>query len=640
MAPIKRRYRVLPLFASPLEDYTEHQNHGHGSDSEASSISGKEGVTEAARPKFRESEEASSIELFYDLFFVANLTSFTGIHSIDEPVGMLIVSPTSHLNPPVLTPKIAVKSYIGFFALLWFNWLQVTLYDCRFSVDSVFERVCKGLHLGVMIAFAVVGTQFDTSATAKYAFVFQQFSVIMMVSKIILLFQYGYVLFWVRGQSKIIIPLLIHMVAYTVGAIICLGVVFSFDKERESYGYLAWYAIALVEALAVFISSSRWRSVSFKRTHLNERVGLLTLIILGEGIIVLAKSMNYVTRAENYSPAVTGQIISSTLIIVSSSHPFSVSVILPMMKPQYFLYMLYFDQVDTRRFGTIRQQFWALAHFPFHVALVLFLEGTSRFVTWRNAIESVVLFIHDVDVDLQSSNTTVQAAQNLQSRMNVLVHRDPDLATLILAESAKSNINSSFNALAASVDVDSEQALKAIGDIVGMLLRSIVQFFNLKAPKKDTPITFTGPTDPFSYVNSVFHVYDLVFVYFFVAAGCTLLMMSVLIALAKKNKCLGDYVVITLRAVVGIGLASIVALKGHSPSMERFIMSPWILPTVMLALGLVVLLDGVFGYLLPAAPIPTSSSSSTSESGDNERLQSGKRKKYGEDSFLESDDEV
>lgn len=178
-----------------------------------------------------------------------------------------------------------------------------------------------------MIAFAVVGTQFDTSDTAKYAAVFQQFSLIMMVSKIILIVQYGYVLFWVRGHRKIVTPLLIHMAAFAVGAIVCFCVVFTFDKEKKTYGYFAWYAIAVAEALAVFISSSRWRSVSFKRTHLNERVGLLTLIILGEGVIVLTKSMNYVTKAQNYSPAVTGQIISSTLIIVSSSRPCRFSIL-------------------------------------------------------------------------------------------------------------------------------------------------------------------------------------------------------------------------------------------------------------------------------------------------------------------------
>lgn len=70
--------------------------------------------------------------------------------------------------------------------------------------------------------------------------------------------------------------------------------------------------------MVVFASSSQWRSVSFKRTNLNERVGLLTLIILKEGVIVLCKSMAYVTKGQNYSPSVIGQIIASVLLIVSS----------------------------------------------------------------------------------------------------------------------------------------------------------------------------------------------------------------------------------------------------------------------------------------------------------------------------------
>jgi len=35
-------------------------------------------------PEFRRYEEATNIELFYDLFFVANLTTFTDAHDINE----------------------------------------------------------------------------------------------------------------------------------------------------------------------------------------------------------------------------------------------------------------------------------------------------------------------------------------------------------------------------------------------------------------------------------------------------------------------------------------------------------------------------------------------------------------------------
>ena len=148
---------------------------------------------------------------------------------------------------------------------------------------------------------------------------FRQLSMILFTSRLVLLLQYGQILFWVKGHRKIITPVLVHMAAFAIGAIICLGVLFSFSSTAVHNAYVVWYVIAVLEALAVFISSSQWRGLSFKRTNLNERCGLLTLIILGEGIIVLTKSMNYITKGENYSPAIIGQIISAVCIIVSPS---------------------------------------------------------------------------------------------------------------------------------------------------------------------------------------------------------------------------------------------------------------------------------------------------------------------------------
>ena len=83
----KLRYRALPLIASPLVQHDEVQSHDHGSEY-SSTLKGGEAVTvrgahDKGVPAFREREEASSIELFYDLFFVANLTSFTNVHAID-----------------------------------------------------------------------------------------------------------------------------------------------------------------------------------------------------------------------------------------------------------------------------------------------------------------------------------------------------------------------------------------------------------------------------------------------------------------------------------------------------------------------------------------------------------------------------
>ena len=67
-------------------------------------------------PVFREHHESSTVELFFDLFFVANLATFTANHEIVD--------------------SSSLKNYLGFFTLLWFTWLQYSLFDVRFSTGT------------------------------------------------------------------------------------------------------------------------------------------------------------------------------------------------------------------------------------------------------------------------------------------------------------------------------------------------------------------------------------------------------------------------------------------------------------------------------------------------------------------------
>lgn len=87
------RYRALPFIATPLEQEGGHGQHysnpSKGSldsakDSNSSVDSSETTVIRQNRPSFRKKDEATTIELFYDLFFVANLTSFTSVHAIDS----------------------------------------------------------------------------------------------------------------------------------------------------------------------------------------------------------------------------------------------------------------------------------------------------------------------------------------------------------------------------------------------------------------------------------------------------------------------------------------------------------------------------------------------------------------------------
>jgi len=135
----------LPLFKSPLlhhdlsYDSGSHQSieeivhRPKTSNADTVNFGNRDGSLHD-NPQFHRHAEATSAELFYDLFFVANLTVFTGVHEVND--------------------KSTLAQYVGFFCVLWFTWYQVGLYDVRFSMDSLFERIAKALQFGVMIGFA------------------------------------------------------------------------------------------------------------------------------------------------------------------------------------------------------------------------------------------------------------------------------------------------------------------------------------------------------------------------------------------------------------------------------------------------------------------------------------------------------
>ena len=76
--------------------------------------------------------------------------------------------------------------------------------------------------------------------------------------------------------------------------------------------------ISIIEGLAVLLIAMTWRIVSFKYTHIVERLQLLTLIIIGEGIIGMIKSVASITKgqADNNSTELCS-VIAAVLLLVS-----------------------------------------------------------------------------------------------------------------------------------------------------------------------------------------------------------------------------------------------------------------------------------------------------------------------------------
>lgn len=92
----------LKLYVSPLalqkdRHYVGHiHEHSHGNAHEVThdhgSTSSRSGhgvpeIEDPDTPVLKRAHEASTIQLFFDLFFVANLTTFTSIHEVDNWTG-------------------------------------------------------------------------------------------------------------------------------------------------------------------------------------------------------------------------------------------------------------------------------------------------------------------------------------------------------------------------------------------------------------------------------------------------------------------------------------------------------------------------------------------------------------------------
>lgn len=156
------------------------------------------------------------------------------------------------------------------------------MYDVRFSTDSVFERVAHLCHFGVMVGLATIGPRFDDPLRVPWA-ILQQLSLLLMGSRIVLFFQYSSTLYFSWRYRTTRYPLIAVLISLLAAIGLYLGLSFVFLKESENYkyAYVAWYVMAVFEVGANIAIAGRWHVLSFKGTHLTERMTCLTLIIVG-----------------------------------------------------------------------------------------------------------------------------------------------------------------------------------------------------------------------------------------------------------------------------------------------------------------------------------------------------------------------
>ncbi|KAL7932059.1 hypothetical protein V8C35DRAFT_329036 [Trichoderma chlorosporum] len=486
-------------------------------------------------------------KLFYDLWFVANLNVFSTVHEINDASSL--------------------GSFVGYILLLWTTWLLTTLYDVRYVTDSVWERLCRAIHLAVMVGFAELGPTFDFFTEAKS--VFRAMCLFLMVSRVMLTLQYAMVLFQVRKHREVRRPLMIAAGVHLLFAIIYLAISFLSIHETSSVVAVSWYIGALAEVI-IHLGLSSIEALSLADTHLSERMNLLTLVILGEGAIIIARNIQTVVK--NTFLKDSSNIWSAALIGVVTC---AVALI-------YFVYQMYFDWMHSGRLAHTRQMLWVSLHLPFHIALVLLLEGANQFIAWTQALQSIksaAQSIVDINHELPSKPTTKEVVKLLNETVAELLGAYPpedEVATLNDVERTYKSLltlpNSFWNVSGQLASNDPEMVLWLNGtrDLAQSVFNGIFASFSLAAPAEEPDSTDVQSATEAAYLATA-HKFGTV----------------------QRGWSVFNILRATFTVGIGLGLALTSLLTFNQDALFNFLPTPWPLPTIAICYFVIVVLNHI-----------------------------------------------
>ncbi|ORZ19573.1 bacterial low temperature requirement A protein-domain-containing protein [Absidia repens] len=286
-----------------------------------------------------EETSATWVELFSDVFYVGWLSSFTHSHHM---VG-----------------SSSLATYVGWFVVMWWTWCSSALYSARYDNGDVMHHIYKIIDLCGLIGMAGASEGYDTGSS-------KGFIIGYMVMKAVLLIQYSVVLWGATLSGSFARRPLSFYVAVNVLAIILWGVSLLYlgnedqgvsDRNRVIRMVL-WYISIGVEVL-VNMSLQRFKQVSLAASHLAERFGLFTIIILGENCIGFIKMVSE-SHAE---------------VRVVVANMFGLVII-------FLFFFMYFDDFSKEILNSVQvSQIWMYLHFPLHLCQVAFGIAMTDIIT-------------------------------------------------------------------------------------------------------------------------------------------------------------------------------------------------------------------------------------------------------------------
>lgn len=232
---------------------------------------------------------ATWLELFFDLVFAASAGVIT--HQLMEVH-------EGHIE------QHSIWLYVSQFVAVWWIWATHTLFANRFDRDDEAHRALSLLIMLLMVAMsAFLHDGLESTEPGVTAFVLLYVAVRLVLAA----------LFWRASRVPHDAPILARNMSRTIifGAA-AAGAALLFEGFLRPAVFFGTIAAELV-AFA-YIGSSKSQGLSVDRRHLVERIGLLSIILLGESVISLVAGLSGIEwTLYNVLAAITGFVMLASI---------------------------------------------------------------------------------------------------------------------------------------------------------------------------------------------------------------------------------------------------------------------------------------------------------------------------------------
>ncbi len=244
-------------------------------------------------------KRANWLELLFDLIFV---------YAISKATHILAHAHNGHLS---------ADQYITFILVMipiWWAWTGHTLFATRFDTEDTIQRILTLVQMLAVIFWATfINADFDPNYLGYLIF--------YVLIRVLLIFMY-----WRACSSNPdALPITKRL---SIGFSIGLGVALLsllFDPPTR---YFALYAGIGIEILTPLLSRKVLKKTPVNSHHLPERYGLLTIILLGESVIIIATTLSEI----HWTASSVGATITGFVMLIS-------------------IWWLYFDLMENQLIG-------------------------------------------------------------------------------------------------------------------------------------------------------------------------------------------------------------------------------------------------------------------------------------------------